>query len=82
MALKKRATRYRQKNRNISRYQTTNLVKTWLFLLASKAGQKRDKSEFENKFVEIKPGANRLNMSCNMLYNMLYTMFERFEQLF
>ena len=37
---------------------------------------------FTKKYFLLKPGANRSNMLCNMLYNMSSTMFERFEHLF
>ena len=48
------ATRYKQKkNRNISRYQTTNLLKTRFLFLVGKEGQKEDKSKFVTKSVGI-----------------------------
>ena len=40
-----------KKNRNISRYQTTNLVKTWFLFLICKKEQKQDKREFVTKSV-------------------------------
>ena len=42
-----------KKNRNISRYQTTDLLKTWFFFLVCKEGQKEDKNEFITKSVGI-----------------------------
>ena len=41
------------KNKNISHYQTTNLLKTWSLLLVFKKGQKHNKTEFVTKSVEI-----------------------------
>ena len=41
------------KYKNISRYQTTNLQKTWFLFLVCKKGQKEDKNEFATKSVEI-----------------------------
>ena len=41
------------KNRNISRYQTTNLLKIRFFILVCKKGQKEDKSKFETKSLGI-----------------------------
>ena len=41
------------KNRNISRYQSANLLKTWFLFLICKKGQKEDKSEFVTKSVGI-----------------------------
>ena len=40
------------KIRNISRYQTTNIVKTWFPFLVFKT-EKRDKNEFTTKFLGI-----------------------------
>ena len=53
MTLKYSATRYKQKNKNISRYQITMLLKTWFLFLVCKKEQKEDKSEFVTKFVGI-----------------------------
>ena len=53
MALKKRATRYKQKNGNISRYQIPNLLKNWLLVLVCKKGQKENNIEFVTKSVGI-----------------------------
>ena len=52
MALKESAIRYKQKT-NISRYQSTNLLKTWLLVLVCKKAQKEDKSEFATKSIGI-----------------------------
>ena len=41
------------KNRNIPRYQTTNLLKTRFLFLVCKKGEKKDKSKFVTKFVGI-----------------------------
>ena len=41
------------RNRNISRYQITNLLKTWFLFLVCKKGQKKDKSKFVTKSVGI-----------------------------
>ena len=41
------------KNRNIDRYQTTNLLKTLYLCLVCKKGQTEGKSEFGTKFVGI-----------------------------
>ena len=49
--LKYSATCYKQKNRNISRYQTTNLMKIRFSFLVSAKGEKKDEREFVNKFV-------------------------------
>ena len=46
-------SRYKQKSKNISNYQTTNLLKIWFFFLVSAKGQKRDTSKFVNKFAEV-----------------------------
>ena len=40
-------------NKNISRYQTTNLLKTRFLFLVINKGQKEDKSKFVTKFVGI-----------------------------
>ena len=45
-------TRYKQKAK-LSRYQTTNLLKTWFLFMVSMKGLKRDKSEFSTKFVKV-----------------------------
>ena len=39
-----------KKNRNIYRYQTTNLLKTWFLFLVCKKGQKEDKRGFVTKY--------------------------------
>ena len=49
---KKNATGYKQKSKTISRYQTTNLLKTFLFLVSMK-GQGKDESVLVTKFVGI-----------------------------
>ena len=41
------------KSRNVSCYQTSNLLKTWFLFLVCKKKQKEDKSEFVTKSVEI-----------------------------
>ena len=41
------------KNKDISRYQTTNLLKTRFLFLICKKGEKEDKSKFVTKFVGI-----------------------------
>ena len=53
MALKLSTTRYKQKNRNISHYKTTNLLKTRFLFLVYKEGKKKDKSQFVTKSVGI-----------------------------
>ena len=52
MALKKSVTHYKRKT-NISRYQTTNMLKTWFLFLDCKKRQKEDKSQFVAKSVGI-----------------------------
>ena len=42
-----------KKNRNISRYQASSLMKTWLLFLVCKKGQQERKSEFLTKSVGI-----------------------------
>ena len=42
------------KNKIISLYQTTNLLKTWFLFLVCKKGQKEDKKEFVTTSVGIK----------------------------
>ena len=42
------------KNINISRYQTTNLLKTWFLFLVCRKGQREDKTEFLTKSIGIK----------------------------
>ena len=51
MALRYSAARYKQKN--ISRYQTINLLKTRFLFWVCKKGQKEDKSKFVTKSVGI-----------------------------
>ena len=46
--------RYEQKNKIMSRYQTTNLLKTWFLFLVCKKRQKDGKKEFVTTSVEIK----------------------------
>ena len=41
------------KSRNISRYQTTNLLKSWFLFWTCKKGRKEDKSKFVIKSVVI-----------------------------
>ena len=41
------------KNRNVSYYQTTNLLKTRFLFLVSKKGEREDKRKFVTKFVGI-----------------------------
>ena len=41
------------KNKNISRYQTTNLLKTRFLFSVCKKGEKEDKSKFVTQFVEM-----------------------------
>ena len=53
MALKESKTRYKQKKRNISYYQTTNLLRTWILLFVFKKREKKDRNEFVTKSVEI-----------------------------
>ena len=43
----------RTKDRNISRYQTTSLLKTRFLFLVCKKGEKEDKRKFVIKFVGI-----------------------------
>ena len=52
MALKKSATRYKQKT-NIFCYPTTNFLKTWFLFLVWKKRPKKDKGEFVTKSVGI-----------------------------
>ena len=40
-------------NRNISRHQTTNLLKIWFLVLVSTKRKERNKSEYVTKFVGI-----------------------------
>ena len=48
-----RAALVTNKKENISRYKTTNLLKSWFLILVSMTGQKKDKSEFVTKFVGV-----------------------------
>ena len=43
----------KNKNKTSCRYQTTNLLKTWLLFLVCKKGQSEDKSKFLTKSVGI-----------------------------
>ena len=53
MTLKLSATPYKQKNTNIFRYQTNNLLQFWFAFLVWKKVQKEAKSEFVTKSVGI-----------------------------
>ena len=46
MPLRQSATRYKQKNRNVSCYQTINFFKIRFLFLVSSKGQKSDKSHY------------------------------------
>ena len=64
------------KNRNISRYQITNLLKIWFLFFVFTKGQIRDKSEFVSKFVGIIVMIIfTKNFFSNSFWNLCYTVF-------
>ena len=64
------------KNRNISRYQNTNLLKIWSLLLVFTKGQARDKSEFVTTFAGIIVTIIFVWKSLwNSLWNLCYPVF-------